>query len=317
MIAVDAQTFYPTEARGVIVTAQQFAQSLAQGDVAGLFTYPLGPKVEPTTDRATLIAALEHVTGQREPQAAYQFNVRNSEIVDYFAERQDRAPMTSTPGFAARQTASGGGLIVQRYCAGDDASCVQRFRQEMAARAGPLEGQAQADLGRLRDLIDGMAKVDGRKILVLVSAGLTISDRPGGRPDVGNLPIELGEACARANVSLYTLFVDNSVLSQFSAETRQAAKSLVNMARDADVAERSLDLFTGAAGGPVMKILTGNGEQAFGRILRETSAYYLLGIDATDADRTGRPLPITVKAKGRGLTVRSRAWVVVPKAAGS
>jgi hypothetical protein len=188
---------------------------------------------------------------------------------------------------------------------------------EMATRAGLLEAQAQADLGRLRDLINGMAAIDGRKILVLVSAGLTISDRPGGRPDVGNLPIELGEACARANVSLYTLFVDDSVLRQFSAETRRAAKSQVNKARDTDVAERSLDLFTGAAGGTVMKILTGNGEQAFGRVLRETSAYYLLGVDATDADRTGRALPITVKVKGKGLTVRSRAWVVVPKAGGS
>jgi hypothetical protein len=186
---------------------------------------------------------------------------------------------------------------------------------EMATRTGLLEEQAHADLGGLRDLIAGMGKIDGRKILVLVSAGLTISDRPGGRPDVGNLPIDVGEACARANVSLYTLFVDNSVLSQFSAETRQAAKSQVNMARDADVAERSLDLFTGAAGGTVMKILTGSGEQAFDRVRNETSAYYLLGVDATDADRTDKPLPIAVKVKGKGLTVRSRAWVVVPRAA--
>jgi VWFA-related protein len=317
MIAVDAQTFYTAEARGVIVTAQQFARSLAPGDIAGLFTYPLGPKVEPTTDRAALIAALEQVTGQREPQAVYEFNVRNSEIVDYFArgEDQGRSPVGAPP-VRGRAVASDTGPIVNRYCGGD-VTCALRFRTEMTTRAGLLEAQAHADLGRLRDLIDGMAKVDGRKILVLVSAGLTISDRPGGRPDIGDLPIELGEACARANVTLYTLFVDNSVLSQFSAETRQAAKSLVNMARDADVAERSLDLFTGAAGGTVMKILTGSGEQAFGRVLRETSAYYLLGIDATDADRTGRPLPITVKAKGRGLTVRSRAWVVMPKAAGS
>ena len=80
---------------------------------------------------------------------------------------------------------------------------------------------------------------------------------------------------------MYTLFVDNSVLSQFSAETRQAAKSQANMARDADVAERSLDLFTGAAGGTVMKILMGSGEQAFGRVLNETSAYYLLGETVT------------------------------------
>jgi VWFA-related protein len=305
VIAVDAQTFAPEETRGIVTTAQSFVKSLAPTDVAGLFTYPLGPKVEPTTDRAALMSALEQVTGQREPQTTYQFNVRNSEIIDYFANGEDQNRSRSTE------------VIVTRYCVNGDTSCPQRFQMEMATRAGLLEAQAQADLGRLRDLINGMAAIDGRKILVLVSAGLTISDRPGGRPDVGNLPIELGEACARANVSLYTLFVDDSVLRQFSAETRRAAKSQVNKARDTDVAERSLDLFTGAAGGTVMKILTGNGEQAFGRVLRETSAYYLLGVDATDADRTGRALPITVKVKGKGLTVRSRAWVVVPKAGGS
>jgi VWFA-related protein len=312
MIAIDAQSFFQTETRGIVTTAQSFVRALAPGDIAGLFTYPLGPKVEPTTDRAALMAALDHVTGQREPQAAYQFNVRNSEIVDYFAEREDRGGSMMSVSAQGGRSAAGTTSIVDRYCAGDGA-CALRFRQEMAARAGLLEAQAHADLAQLRELIAGMAAIDGRKILVLVSAGLTISDRPGGRPDVGNLPIELGEACARANVSLYTLLVDNSVLSQFSAETRQGAKSLVNMARDADVAERSLDLFTGAAGGAVLKVLTGSGEQAFGRVLRETSAYYLLGVDATEADRTGRALPITVKVKGKGLTVRSRAWVVVPK----
>jgi VWFA-related protein len=317
MIAIDAQSFLQTETRGIVTTAQDFVKSLAPGDIAGLYTYPLGPKVEPTTDRGALNAALEHVTGQREPQSTYQFNVRNSEIVDYFANREDQArgPSLAAAPVQGRPVASGTGSITDRYCADQDASCVQRFRMEMATRTGVLEEQAHADLGRLRDLINGMAAIDGRKILVLVSAGLTISDRPGGRPDVGNLPIDVGEACARANVSLYTLFVDNSVLSQFSAETRQAAKSQVGMARDADVAERSLDLFTGAAGGTVMKILTGSGEQAFGRVRNETSAYYLLGIDATDADRTDKPLPIVVKVKGKGLTVRSRAWVVVPRAA--
>jgi VWFA-related protein len=306
MIAIDAQSFFQAETRGIAVTAQSFVKSLAPEDIAGLYTYPLGPKVEPTTDRGALSAALEHVTGQREPQATYQFNVRDSEIVDYFANGEDQGRLRSP-------TES----IVSRYCPDRDVSCVQRFRMEMATRTGLLEEQAHADLGRLRDLINGMAAIDGRKILVLVSAGLTISDRPGGRPDVGNLPIDVGEACARANVSLYTLFVDNSVLSRFAAETRQAAKSQVGMARDADVAERSLDLFTGAAGGTVMKILTGNGEQAFGRVRNETSAYYLLGVDATDADRTDKPLPIVVKVKGKGLTVRSRAWVVVPKAGGA
>jgi hypothetical protein len=112
-------------------------------------------------------------------------------------------------------------------------------------------------------------------------------------------------------VAIYTLFVDNSVLELFSAERRQAVKSQVNLARDADVMSGWLGQFAGASGGAFMKVLTGNGEYAFGRIVRETSAYYLLGVDATDADRTGHARRIKVRVNQKGATLRSREFVVV------
>jgi len=298
MLAVDAQTFSAGVSRGVIETSQKFIRTLSPTDAIGLYAYPLGPKVEPTTDRAALVKALDQVSGQKEAASSYQFNVRNSEIVDYFTEDRTRRV---------------GESIVSRYCGQGDRLCESRFNMEMTTRAGLMEAQAHADLGRLRDLINGMATIEGRKVLVLASAGLTISDRPGGRPDVGNLPIELGEACARANVALYTLYIDNSVLEMFSAERRQEMKSQANIARDADVAERWLDMFSGAAGGALIKVLTNNAETAFARIARETSSYYLLGVTATDADRTGHAQQIKVRVSQKGATVRSRAFVVMPK----
>jgi hypothetical protein len=60
-------------------------------------------------------------------------------------------------------------------------------------------------------------------------------------------------------------------------------------------------------------VLTGSGEQAFDRLTRESSAYYLLGIDVAAQDRTGRPLRMTVKVRQKGVTVRYRPWVLVPK----
>ena len=146
---------------------------------------------------------------------------------------------------------------------------------------------------------------------MLVTARLPTPDRPGGRPDLGDLPIDLGEVTARANVSLHTLFVDNSVLGGFSAEERQRSNG-ANLARDTDLAERWTDLFTGAAGGTLSKVLTGSGEQAFDRLTRESSAYYLLGIDVAAQDRTGRPLRVTVRVRQKGATVRYRPWVLVP-----
>ena len=126
---------------------------------------------------------------------------------------------------------------------------------------------------------------------------------------------DLRQAAARSNVSVYTLFVDNSVLELFSAEQRQGMKSQVNVARDADVMSGWLSQFAGASGGAFMKVLTGNGEYAFGRIVRETSAYYLLGVEATDADRTGHARQIKVRVSQKGATVRARDFVVLPRPA--
>jgi VWFA-related protein len=288
MIAVDAQSFRPEGVRGLAVTAQQFIRTLGNDDLVGLYTYPLGPKVEPTADHASVVAALDKVTGQKLPTG--ECNIRNSDYVDWYATPEERR------------------TIASRYkCPG------VIFNVEIETRVGLLEAQAQATLGSLRALVDGLSVVPGRKVVVLITAGLPTADRPGGRPDIGNLPIELGEVTARANVSLHTLFVDNSVLSSFSAEERQRPTGM-NLARDEDLAERWTDLFTGAAGGTFSKVLTGSGEQAFDRLTRESSAYYLLGIDVAAQDRTGRPLRMTVKVRQKGVTVRYRPWVLVPAA---
>lgn len=293
MLAVDAGSFSVAVSRGIATAAQNFVRALPPTATVGLFTFPLGPKLEPTTDHASVVAALDRVSGQKEPDSVYRYNVRSSEVVDWFADSRER------------------GAITTRYCRGE-LGCPSVLSSEMNARAGFLEAQGHAGLSLLRDVLTNMASIDGRKILVLTSAGMTVSDRPGGRPDLATLPLELGEAAARSSVSIYTLFVDNSVLEQFSAERRQEMRSQVNMARDAEVASGWLSLFSGASGGALMKVLTGNGEYAFGRIVRETSAYYLVGVDATDADRTGRAQRIKVRVNQKGATVRSREFVVVP-----
>jgi hypothetical protein len=138
------------------------------------------------------------------------------------------------------------------------------------------------------------------------------SDRPGGRPDVGDLPMQLGDAMARANVTLYTLFLDDSLLRQFSAETGSGLKSQTGRARDSDLLGRWLDQFSGQAGGAFIKVLVDSGEQAYARIAEETSAYSLLAVEAPEPSASNKAQPIKVKVEQRGATVRSRQWVVIP-----
>jgi hypothetical protein len=55
-------------------------------------------------------------------------------------------------------------------------------------------------------------------------------------------------------------------------------------------------------------------ERAFDRVARETSAYYLLGVEPADADRDGKTHAIHVGVKQHDATVRSRVTVMIPVA---
>ena len=73
-----------------------------------------------------------------------------------------------------------------------------------------------------------------------------------------------------------------------------------------------LSAFSQSAGGRLIYVPVGTANFAFDRILRETSAYYLLGVEPAPADRDGRPRKLDVKVKRHGVSVRSRQWVVIP-----
>jgi tetratricopeptide (TPR) repeat protein len=165
----------------------------------------------------------------------------------------------------------------------------------------------------LRTLVEQLSAVSGRKTLVLISAGMMASDVPGGRPDIGELGVLVGKEAARSNTSIYTLFLDTSGIDRFHSDVRGADKNTLSEARDSEVLGRWLDQFSGAAGGAVFRVQVGAGESAFDRVLRETSAYYMLGVEPADEDRDGRTHEIKVKANPKNLTTRGSRWVVVPK----
>jgi len=204
--------------------------------------------------------------------------------------------------------------VVRREC-GDpvEANCEQRLLLEITGAALYYEGQGNAGLGMLRSLLEQMSVLSGRKTLVLISAGMMASDVPGGRPNIGELGILVGREAARSNTSIYTLFLDTSSIDRFQAEVRGADKNLQSEARDSEVLGRWLDQFSGAAGGALFRVQVGSGERAFDRVLREISAYYIIGVEPAEEDRDGRTHEVKVKTTQKNLTMRGSRWVLVPK----
>ena len=170
----------------------------------------------------------------------------------------------------------------------------------------------QESLGGIELLLSRLAAIPGRKSVVLVSAGLMVSDRLEGRPDVGKMADLIGQVAARANATVYTIHFDQVSLTGTGVGAQRGYGTTSGLSRDRALFGTFLDQFSDGAGGKRLYVPTGQGDFAFTRVLRESSGYYLLGVEPEDEDRDGLPRRLQVKVSGKGLTVRSRQWVVVP-----
>jgi VWFA-related protein len=296
LLGIDQSSFRFGVEAAAMEAARRVLDGLQPQDLVGLIAFPPpAPQVALTRDREALRDALARVRGTAPaPRAmAGLANLSTSDVLD----------VTSGDETAFQR-------IVARECQRADQGCPQRLRGEIAQLSGQLEMQAQRSLYGLRGLLQTIEQIPGRKTVVLVSSGLLASDRPGGRPDLTFESIELARAAAAAGATLYVLQLDTSFLDAFSADRGRASPSFY---RDSAALGRGLELLAGASGGTLFRVTTG-ADFAFDRVLRETAAYYLLAVETSDSDQDGRAHGIRVKVKQRGVTVRSRAAVVIPRA---
>jgi hypothetical protein len=238
------------------------------------------------------VKELDAVVGTLDPPIS-EFHLTKSDVVDISAGDPDALKR-----------------VVARACSRTDSTCANRIKGEANTMAMVFESQVAASMGGLRTLFTALSQDPGRKTVVVVSGGLLASDRIGGRPDVSGVIATLGELAARSNTTLYVLHMDSSYLEAFSAANRDGAST--SLLRDQSAEEGGLDRLAGTAGGTLVRVEPGGEDRAFQRVLRETSAHYLLGVEALDRDRDGRPHYISVKVKIRGANVRSRRTVVIP-----
>jgi len=322
VLAIDAGSFNIGDSRGAAQAARSFVERLLPTDLVGLYTFPLGPRVDPTENRAAVRRGLDGVVGTRQSLQS-QFNLSASEVVDINAEVSSmgmRATPATTSGRSATPTPFLGNetetlrRVQIRECGSEtDLRCVEAIESEAQAMGFFLEGEVLRGLNGLEVLLQRLGDYPGRKTVIVLSAGMPVSDRVGGRPNIGDQARVLGEQAARANATIYALHIDTNFLRTFSAETRKTDKMPVSRERESALQGRLLDQFAGASGGTLMRILVGSGEEALDQILRETSAYYLLGVQPADSDRDGRTHMLKVKVDAPDATVRSRTWVLVPK----
>ena len=288
-LAVDALTFGPNATNGAIAGITTFVKTLPAGSLVGLVTFPQGPSVELTTDHASIVAALGGISGQRAPLRSGTFGLGVSSVVDYLASPNRTEAARAFCG----ETLS------------EDSACPQILEQEASAMVDGMETQARTSLGMLSDFATRVGQIPGRKVVVLVSAGMAIAERSGARPDVGDLPTRLAEAVTRSDITFYTLLLDRLQDADRAENARQAS----NPSRDRDQLGRWLEQFSTSNGGALVRVQVGQTTEAYARITRETRSYYQLTLEPAGEAASDRPQRLRVRVDLRGATVRARTLV--------
>jgi VWFA-related protein len=293
ILAIDESSFQTRYAPAAVRAARGFVERLTPRDRVGLYLYPVSARsFAMTPDHAGVLRQLDGVVGTFSAPIS-QFHLSKAEVIDVEGGDQD---------VIAR--------VLARECSPSDrARCRGLVIAEAHAIAIEFEMQVAQSAAGLRRLFAALGQDPERKTVVIVSAGLMASDRVGARPDVSGLITTLGEEAARVNATIYVLHMDSSFLEAFAAAN--AAGPSTSLMRDQAATAGGLDRLAGTAGGTLLRVEPGWEDRAFERVLRETSAYYLLSVEPDDRDRDGRPHFITVKVRVRGVDVRSRRSVVI------
>ena len=293
ILAIDQLSFRMGAARAAAQAARGFIDRLQPDDVVGLYVFPGSSNLNFTHERASVRAALNKIVGLQNPVSS-EFHLSISEVID----------ITAADGFTLSK-------VVARECRPNDPLCLQRVQGEAFQIGAMAEAQIALGFEGLSSLLNGLKYVPGRKTMVLISGGLLASDRGNGRPDMRARTQSLGREAAAANTNLYVVHMDTSFIDAYAPDREKTDPT--TQFRDSSVLRQGLENLADAAGGAVFAVEAGTPDIAFDRVMRETSAYYLLGLEVTDTDRDGKPHFITVDVRQHGTTVRNRPMVVIPK----
>jgi hypothetical protein len=107
VLAIDSGSFEVGAERAPIQGAQTFVQHLDPTDRVGIFVYPAGTSISPTTQRNPITILLGRVVGQKDPLRTH-YNLRPWEIVDITAQTSNPNSFLTAARNATNPTADGG-----------------------------------------------------------------------------------------------------------------------------------------------------------------------------------------------------------------
>ena len=205
----------------------------------------------------------------------------------------------------------------------DQQKQAQQTQLNQTESAALLEGEGEYLLRQrmrsLRALVEFMSGIGGRRksiIYVTTGLGATVYEALDANCGVRSAAIEdlhgAVTAATRGNVTIYPfdptgLTLNRNLTEQVLANSDPLTEvSQTRLGRMQDL--RNLAETTGG----FAIVDTSNYDEAFGRLVRENSSYYVLGFSTTTSRTDGRFHPIQIRVKRPGLQVRSRGGYLAP-----
>src|SRR5215203_997910 len=171
-------------------------------------------------------------------------------------------------------------------------------------------------LNSIRDLIDGMASLEGPKTIVLLSSGLlnprrdAPADRPPGPCEIRLVYFqEVAQAATLARAHFFVvqpddLYVENARSSFVDVSASRFASS------DADRA--GLESLAGVTGGEFHRIV-GPDDNTLARAVKEMAGYYIATFEPDRGERNGFSHRVEIAVARERVRVRTRPEVIIPR----
>lgn len=287
LIAVDQGNIPMGTGRDVIQAAGRLIDRLSEADKVGLLTLPgPEPREEFTSNHARVKEALGQVVGRG------RFGGRRVSLVEALAYDEQDDPERWA-------------VAITRECSDGSPECIRGLGAEASQVAWDYRDQSRRSMAVLHSAFDVLKGVEGQKVVVLVTQGLGMPDA-GSRPGrVSSELHELARAAADARVSFFAVQV-KPVAGSTAVDSDLPPEVLDD---DRTLHSQALTHLAVLARGAVFR---GQPEQAFDRVAREISGYYLIGFEPEARDRDGRPHTVLVSVHRPDITVRNRRSVPLP-----
>jgi VWFA-related protein len=266
LVVVDELSIPPGAERAATQAAATLVDRLGLDDRVGVLRVPIPRDTQTTltTERPDVRAALRQVVGQAVPAGA----------------------RPSAEATAGRQTA---GVEDPARVTGDPERAVVAERPPTEAPPVPKAGEEAAApsglLPSLQSALTAMRSTPGRKVVVILSAGVPASSASGVES------VALAAASSHAVVHAFGL-----------PAGRDDPDDLLDTI--------ALDRLARATGG-TFAMLGRNADKALERIVTELSASYVLGLEPSAADADGRRHSLRIEIPRSSAAVRATAWLVV------